>query len=62
MILCLLPALLFAVPAHRLMAILKAKTIAFILSVAQTNPKAITLAEFVELVTAVPPQGTQDWI
>lgn len=40
---CLFPALLFAVSASRLMATLKAKTIAFILSAAQTKLPATTL-------------------
>lgn len=49
-------------PALRLMATSKAKTIAFILSAAKTNPGAITLVDFVELVRKVDPWGTKDWI
>lgn len=44
------------------MATLKAKTIAFILSAVQTNPRAIALAEFVGLVIEIPPQGKKHWI
>lgn len=57
---CLRPAPLFAVPPAKLMATLKAKTIAFILSVVRTEPQATTLAEAVGLVTESPPQGKQD--
>lgn len=54
---CLFPVPLFAGPARRLMATLKAKTIAFILSVVQASPQAVTLAQVAQLVTEAPPQG-----
>lgn len=59
----LFPALLSAVPPTGLMAALKAKTIAFILPVVGTCPRAIALVEgFGNKSQKVSPRGILDYI